>query len=73
MSGNEDDKSEGNKIYPLDLAPKMPVKPIEVPKGTPIVMATQPLRRVLAQTVPNSGGSSAPTINIVPQAMIKQG
>lgn len=80
MSGTgEDDKSETNKTsFPLDLAAKLTTaKPVDVSKGTPLVM-TQPLRgmRVLAQSAVSgntSGTSTGSSISIVPQTMIKQG
>lgn len=86
MSGNEDDKGDMNKVYPLDLVSKLNVKSVgELPKGTPLLMTGQPLRKVLTQAVSVSGntGVSSSTsgnstgagqpINIVPQTMIKQG
>lgn len=79
MSGNNDEeKPEGSKVFPLDLASKLTMKPMEVTKGAPLVMTAQPLRgmRVLTPATGVGGGTTSvtgQTISIVPQAMIKQG
>lgn len=81
MSGNnEEEKSEGNKTtFPLDLAPKLvaAAKPVDVPKGTSLVM-TQNLRqmRMLTQTAvsgTSSGTTAGTSISVVPQNIIKPG
>lgn len=78
MSGNGDeDKVEGTKIVPLDLASKVTnVKSMD--GKTPLLVAGTPLRgmRVLAQSSSgqsNVGGSTIITTSLVPQAVLKPG
>lgn len=78
MSGNvEEEKTEGTKIVPLDLAAKVTtVKTVDA-KG-PILVAGAPLRGMRVLTQPTSvqssvGGSTIITTNIVPQGVLKSG
>lgn len=78
MSGNiEEEKTEGTKIVPLDLASKVSAVKTVDGKGQLLVSGT-PLRGMRVITQPTSGqstvsGSTIITTNIVPSGVLKQG